>query len=246
MARKVRILNIDMLSITQQQLLRRLTSGTIFTPNVNHLVTLQYDREFYNAYAAADWVVCDSRIVYFMQKLFRPALPETIPGSTFFHEFCRYHHDDEQCRIFILGGEPGVAERARRNINSRIGRDIVVGTSAAMVNGGMTAEENDAIIRDISQSGATVLAVCLGAPKQEIWIHRNRHRLPGVRIFMALGGTVDFEANNKRRAPMVWRTIGAEWLYRFLHEPRRLFKRYFIHDPRFFYYYLAYKLKIKK
>ncbi len=243
MASKVRILNIDVLRITEAELLRQFKSGVLFTPNINHMVKLQHDRDFYNAYTDADWVVCDSRILYFMSKLLKHPLPEAIPGSTFFRHFCDYHRDDAECRIFIMGGKPGVAEKARANINRRIGREIVVGYGSPIIsidaeNALGNSDQTDETIDSINRSGATVLAVCLGAPKQEIWIHRNRHRMPGVKLFMALGATVDFEAQTRRRAPMLMRKLGMEWLYRFVHEPRRLFKRYFIQDPRFFLYFM--------
>ncbi len=226
--------------ITQQQLLRQLNSGVLFTPNIDHWVKLQHDPELRKAYAAADWVVCDSRIVYFLSRWLEHPLPQAIPGSTFFRSYCDCHATDPDCKIFILGGEPGVAERARDNINRRIGREIVVGTYSPAMHFEHEPAANDAIIRQISQSGANVLAVCLGAPKQEIWIHRHRHRLPGIRVFMALGATVDFEAGKIKRAPALWRRAGMEWLYRFLQEPRRLFRRYFISDPRFFIYFLRF------
>lgn len=238
MAATAKILNIDMLRVTQHELLRQLRRGVLYTPNVDHLVKLQHDAAFRRAYADADWVVCDSRIVYFMSKLLKHPLPEAIPGSTFFHNFCDYHRDNPTCKIFILGGSPGVAERARDNINRRIGREIVVGTASPVIETDTAAHDDNDLILAIRRSGATVLVVCLGSPKQEIWIHRNRRLLPEVDIFMALGATVDFEANVKKRAPEIWRKCGMEWLYRFLQEPRRLFKRYFIHDPRFFYYFL--------
>lgn len=232
-----------MLRITKQRLLRRLRRGVLFTPNIDHLVRLQHDPEFYRAYAGAEWVVCDSRIVYFLSKLLKHPLPEAIPGSSFFHNFCDYHRSDPECKIFIIGGRPGAAQRAQVNINRRIGREIVVGTASPICDNDGISEDNDNLLSAIRLSAANVVAVCLGAPKQELWIHRNRHLLPDVDIFMALGATVDFEANIKKRAPEIWRKSGMEWLYRFLQEPRRLFKRYFIHDPRFFYYFLRFLIK---
>ena len=79
-----------------------------------------------------------------------------------------------------------------------------------------------------------MVLVGVGAPKQEKWIMAHRHKMPGVRLWMALGATIDFEAGNVSRAPAWMQKICMEWFYRFLKEPRRMFRRYFIDDVRFF------------
>ena len=79
----IKILNIDILSLTQKELLERLDKGVVITPNVDHLVKLQRDREFYEIYQQAEWVVCDSKILYLLSKLLKHPLPEAIPGSSF-------------------------------------------------------------------------------------------------------------------------------------------------------------------
>lgn len=78
-----------------------------------------------------------------------------------------------------------------------------------------------------------VLAVCLGAPKQEKWIYRYRDKLPSVNIFLAIGATINFEAGRKQRAPQWISNLGFEWLHRLTHEPGRLWKQYTIDDIPF-------------
>ena len=229
------MLNIDIQRIRQQELLEQLHEGIVFTPNVDHLVKLQKDEEFYKAYQQADYVVCDSRILFFFSKLRKQAIPETISGSTFFHEYCRYHRDDELTRVFILGGKEGIAEKAKERINSSLNSNIIVGAHAPSFH--IDEEESREIAQLINDSGANVVLVALGAPKQEKWIVKYRHLMPQVKTWLALGATVDFEAGTLKRAPECWRTLGLEWFYRFLQEPRRLFKRYFIDDMRFFWYF---------
>ena len=86
----------------------------------------------------------------------------------------------------------------------------------------------------------------VGAPKQEKWIVKYRQQMPNVNLFLALGATIDFEAGTLQRAPKVWQKIGLEWLFRFLREPRRLFRRYFIDDIKFFYFFAKQLLGIYK
>ncbi|NER31345.1 MAG: WecB/TagA/CpsF family glycosyltransferase, partial [Symploca sp. SIO1C4] len=86
----------------------------------------------------------------------------------------------------------------------------------------------------------------VGAPKQEKWICKYKSKLPQIKIFMAIGATIDFEAGNINRAPKWVSEVGMEWLYRLLSEPQRLWKRYLVDDPLFFWLILKQKLKLYK
>lgn len=231
---KARILNIDVLAITQDELLRDLKKGVLITPNLDHLVKLQKDREFYEIYQQAEWIVCDSTILYYCSKLLKTHLPDVIPGSSFFTEFYRYHAADENCKIFLLGAMEGVAEKAREKINAAIGREIVIGAHSPSYGFEKKPDEIEDIIKIVNESGANVVLVGVGAPKQEKFIMKYKDRMPGVDIWMALGATIDFEAGNISRAPVFMQKCAMEWLYRFFKEPRRMFRRYFMDDMKFF------------
>ena len=241
-----RILNIDILSLAQQELLEQLDKGMLITPNVDHLVKLQSDKEFYEVYQKAEWVVCDSKILYLLSKLLKHPLPEAIPGSSFFTSYYLYHKDDPNCRIFLLGAKEGVAKKAMERINEKVGRKMVVGAHSPSFGFEKNIEECHKLVEMVNRSGANVLLVGVGAPKQEKWIMKYRSQMPSVDLFMALGATIDFEAGTLSRAPQLWQKLGMEWLYRCLKEPRRLFKRYFIDDMQFFYYFAQQLLGIYK
>ena len=189
-----RILNIDILSLTQQDLLGRLDKGILVTPNVDHLVKLQSDKEFYDVYQQAEWVVCDSKILYLLSKLLKRPLPEAIPGSSFFTSYYMYHKDDPNCRIFLLGAMDCVAQKAMERINEKVGRQIIVGAYSPSYGFEKKEEENQMIYEKINRSGANVVLVGVGCPKQEKWIFSHKGNMPDVRIWMALGATIDFEA----------------------------------------------------
>lgn len=242
----VNILNVAIQATTQDELLRSLKRGVLVTPNVDHLVKLQRDKEFYDVYQGAEWVVCDSKILYLLSKLLRHPLPEAIPGSNFFTSYYMYHKDDPDCKIFLLGAMDGGAQKAMERINEKAGRRIVVGAHSPSYGFEKNEEECGELVRIVNESGANVLLVGVGAPKQEKWIMKYRDRMPGVDVFMALGATIDFEAGTLKRAPVLWQKMGLEWLYRCLKEPKRLFKRYFIDDMQFFYYFMQQLLGIYK
>lgn len=243
---ETKYLNINILNLTQKELLKNLKKGVLITPNIDHLVKLQHDREFYDVYQKAEWVVCDSKILYLLSKLLKHPLPQAIPGSSFFTAFYQYHKDDPDCKIFLLGAKEGIADRAMERINKKVGRAIVVGAHSPSYGFEKNEEECRELVDIVNKSGANVLLVGVGAPKQEKWIMKYRDSMPGLKIFMALGATIDFEAGTLKRAPLFWQKIGMEWLYRVLKEPKRLFKRYFVDDMTFFYYFAKQLLGIYK
>lgn len=241
-----RILNIDALLITEQELLEQLHEGVLITPNLDHMVKLQKDYGFYRCYQEAEWVVCDSRILWLCSKLLEKPFPEPIPGSSFFTHFYEYHKDDPNCKIFLLGAMDGVALKAQERINAKVGRSIVVGAYSPSYGFEKKEQENHEIYKMIEASGANVVLVGVGAPKQEKWIMAHKDKMPSVKIWMALGATIDFEAGNIKRAPKIFQKLALEWLYRIFCEPKRMIKRYFGDDLIFFYYLLKQVLGIYK
>ena len=235
---RIKILNAALDNISQDELLKQLKQGVLVTPNVDQIVKMQYDKEYFDIVKRAEWCVCDSKILYLSAKLLGTPLPEAIPGSSFFPAFYEYHKNDENCKIFLLGAMDGVAQKAMERINNKVGREIVVGAYSPSYGFEKKQDENEKIYRLINESGANVVLVGVGCPKQEKWIDKHKAQMPGVDVWMALGATIDFEAGNIKRAPIIWRKLYMEWFYRFLQEPKRMYKRYFIDDPKFFWYLL--------
>lgn len=232
----VTCLNTAIDNISLKELLVNMNSGFLVTPNVDHLVKLQKDKEFYDVYQSADWVICDSKIVGLALRFLRSPIKEVIPGSSFFPAFCEFHKNNENVRIFLLGAAEGVALKARENINKKIGREIVVGAHSPSYGFEKNLIECNEIIDIINSTDATVLLVGVGAPKQEKWIYHNRNKLNKIKLFLPLGATIDFEAGNVKRAPIFFQKFALEWLYRIFQDPKRLVKRYLFDDLPFFYY----------
>lgn len=242
----MKILNINILSIELNDFLHQLDKGVIFTPNVDHLVKLQKDIEFYKAYENSDWIICDSKIVSLASKFLNNPIKEVIPGSSFLPAFYEFHKNNNDIKIFLLGAAEGVAIQAMENINKKTGRKIVIDAYSPSFGFEKDNEECLKIVELIKNSEATVLVVGVGAPKQEIWINKYKDYLPNIKIFMALGATIDFEAGNVKRAPAFFQKFYLEWFYRLIQEPKRLWKRYLVDDMSFFYYIFKQKLGLYK
>ncbi|MDJ0571210.1 MAG: WecB/TagA/CpsF family glycosyltransferase [Pleurocapsa sp. MO_192.B19] len=226
----VDFLNVSIHNITTNELLEDLNhhGGVVVTPNVDHLVKIQSDRELLQAYYHSNYRVCDSKILQYISFLLGNPIKEKISGSDLFPAFYEYNKYNEDIRIFLLGAQEGVAQQALVNINQKVGREIIVAAHSPSFGFEQNERECQEIIERINHSGATVLAVGVGAPKQEKWIAKYREQLPQVKIFLAIGATIDFEAGHIKRSPKVMSEMGLEWLYRLSSEPNRLWKRYLV------------------
>lgn len=238
---RIRILNVEIDNISQEELLEQLKRGVLVTPNVDDIMKHQRDEEFHRYASQAEFCVCDSKIVLLASKFLGKPLKEAIPGSGFFPKYCEYHKDDDT-KIFLLGAKEGVGEKAKRRINQRIGREIVVGSYSPPFGFEKDEKECEHIVEILSKSSANVVLVGLGNPKQTKWIYKYKDRLSNIDVFLALGATIDFEAGNVKRAPKLVQKLALEWLYRLYKEPKRMYRRYLIEDMPFFWLLLKQKL----
>lgn len=231
---KVRILNLEIDNLSKLEFLQKLQSGVVFTPNVDHLIKLQEDPEFLQAYSVSDYKVCDSQILLYASKFLGTPIKEKISGSDLFPAFYNYHKNNPEIKIFLLGAGIGIASKAQNEINRKTGRNIIVDSYSPPFGFEKDEQECQNIINMINRSGATVLVIGVGAPKQEKWVCKYKSMLPDIKIFMALGATIDFEAGNLKRSPKWMSEVGLEWLFRIFCDPKRLWKRYLIDDLPFF------------
>jgi N-acetylglucosaminyldiphosphoundecaprenol N-acetyl-beta-D-mannosaminyltransferase len=240
-----RLLNAWVDALTIPEIIERLDEGMLFTLNPDHLYHLQRNADFAAAYADAALVSSDSKYVYWALGLIGRPIKCKTSGSDIVPAFYHHHAVNPDMKIFLLGAKPGIAQIALERINRKIGRDIVVGALGPSFNFISNENETTEAIDMINASGATCLIVGLGAPKQEVWMHRNRHRMPGVRIYMGIGAVIDYEAEAVSRAPGWMNRNGLEWVYRMVTEPRRYWRRYF-RTMEFFWLVAADWLKIYK
>ena len=239
----VEMLNVSLDNLSTDEVLEKLKSGgMVVTPNIDHMIKLQKDREFYQIYQDADYRTCDSQIMVFLSRLTNRPIKERVSGSDLFPKFCDYYKNDEDMKIFLLGGRPGVPEAAQKNINHKVGRNMAIGAHSPSFGFEKNEDECQKIIQMINDSGATVLGVGVGAPKQEKWIYKYKNKLKNIKIFFAIGATIDFEAGYIHRSPAWMSDWGIEWIHRIASDPKRLWKRYLIEDMPFFWLMLKEQL----
>ncbi len=139
--------------------------------------------------------------------------------------------------IFLLGAKEGIAIKAADNLRKRYPGINIVGTSSGFFS------DSSAVVEEINKSGAELLIVGMGVPRQELWLADHQSKLETVKIAVAGGAILDFLSETVKRAPLWMQKAGIEWLYRFYQEPRRLFERYFIGNLKFLFAIFKYKKK---
>lgn len=242
---KVTILNVTFDNLTMKEAIQLISEkgGVVCTPNVDHLIKLQKCKPFYDIVKKADFVLCDSQIIVICSRFLGKPIKERIAGSDFFREFYMFNAKNERIKIFLLGGDTQeIANKAMENINKRVNRKIVVGAFSPPFGFEKDRTINEKIINLINNSDASVLVVGIGAPKQEKWIWENKEKLKKIKLFLALGATINMEAGIIKRPPKIISKIGFEWFFRMLQDPKRLIKRYLVDDMPFFYLIVKEKL----
>lgn len=213
------------------RLVRDGRGGTVFTPNVDHIVQAEHDATFRDAYLRTDLSLVDGTPVLWAAKLLGTPLPEKLSGSDMFDPLIE-RATVEGMRVVLLGGGPGIAELAAEKLRQRLPKVQIVDTLAPRIGLSATDEEREAVER-LMRAKADLIFVCLGAPKQELFSDRNRRALAPA-VLVCFGAAVDFAAGTMPRAPTWMSHMGLEWAFRLGREPRRLASRYLLRDPEFF------------
>lgn len=199
--------------------LRAMLAGSaqchVATPNNEALVEANRNEAFRSLLNRTALNLPDSTGVLWASRWLERPLPSRVTGVDTVTSLCATL--DASTPVFLLGAREGVAEQAAATLRSANPNLRVAGTFAG------SPKDADApdIVARVNASGAALLLVAYGAPAQELWIDKHLKDMPSVRVAIGIGGTFDFLAGTKKRAPAWMRRIGLEWLYRFVQEPSR-------------------------
>ncbi len=201
--------------------------ATIQFINAHCVNVLEHDAAYRAALTAADYLLPDGSGLAIAARLAGVEMGENLNGTDLFPQICA-EAAAAGVAIFLLGGQPGIAAAAAKTMRKRFPRLRIAGAR----HGYWTVAEQPGVIAEINESGAAILLVGLGVPRQEKWIASVRtDLLPAV--VMGVGGLFDYYSGVIPRAPRLLRVTGLEWVWRLMQEPRRLFLRYVLGNPVF-------------
>ncbi len=217
---RIRVLGVGFDNLTMDEaverglaMLEENKSHYVVTPNPEIVEVCREWSEVSQAVNGADMVLPDGSGIIKGAAMLNTPLKERTPGIEFAQNLMAELAKTDYS-LFLLGGKPGIAEKAAARLRERY-----PGLKIAGVHDGYFQEDAPVIMR-IWESGADVVFVCMGAPRQELWM-RNHGQETGARLLCGLGGSLDIFAGVSKRAPKFWCDHGLEWLYRLLKEPYR-------------------------
>lgn len=200
--------------------------GWVVTPNLDHLRRLERDREFRELYDEATVRVVDGTLLLWALALQRTPVPERVAGSDLISSLSAGAAQRRRS-VFLLGGNPGTAERAAEVLRARHAELTVAGVECPPEGFHKDALAMARLSRRLHEAKPDIVFVALGSPKQELVIRHLRHDRPEA-WWLGVGISFSFLAGEVRRAPPWMQRAGLEWLHRVAQEPRRLFRRYFV------------------
>lgn len=246
---RIKFMNTEIDNLTMQEALEAIDkliqenkSAYVVTPNVDHIVQLETNKELQDVYANASLILTDGKPLLWIAKWYGTPIKEKISGSDLFPLLCKMAAE-KGYKMFFLGAAEGVAAKAAENLSNRYKGLQVVGTYSPPYGFEKDQEEMAKIKKMIKEANPDILIVGLGCPKQEKFIYYNREEL-GVPISLGLGASFDFEAGNIKRAPRWMADHGLEWMYRITQDPKRLIKRYFVDDMKVLGMVIKYRTRV--
>ncbi|MBQ2841115.1 MAG: WecB/TagA/CpsF family glycosyltransferase [Oscillospiraceae bacterium] len=204
---------LDEAAALAEKMLEEESNHMAVTPNAEIAYMAAHDVELGRIINSADLVVADGIGVVYASRIYGTPVKQKVPGVELGERILSLAAEKGKM-VFFLGAKPGVAELAASKISERYPGIVFAG-----IRDGYFKNDED-VIDEINKSGADILFVCLGAPKQELWMAKNRDKL-NVRLMLGLGGSLDSYAGTVKRAPDIFIKLGLEWFYRLIKEPKR-------------------------
>lgn len=231
---KINVRGVLFDNVTMDQALRKSIDfinsnnlSTIYTPNAEIVQSCIENNDIMEIINSADMVIPDGAGVVLASRILKTPLKSKVAGCELAEKIAEYCSKNNK-KIFLLGSNPetidkngvkilSTADKAAEKLKMKYNGLIICGTA----DGYFDPKDNDEIIEKINNSSADVVFVCLGAPRQEKWIHAFKSRI-NAKLMIGLGGSLDVFAGEVKRAPDIFIKLNLEWLYRLIKQPQRL------------------------
>lgn len=197
---------------------KRIAAGeqsTVIAVNPEKVITAGRDPLVKELINESTYQIADGIGMIIASKLKKGQLKERVTGVDMMGRLLQFAADEGH-GVFFYGAKEEVVRTAKEKLEAKIPNLRVAGYANGYV------QDQEALVQAIRESGATLLFVALGSPRQELWIKENRPKLPNVKVFQGVGGSFDVYSGKVKRAPAFYRKFGLEWLYRLMKEPKRL------------------------
>jgi N-acetylglucosaminyldiphosphoundecaprenol N-acetyl-beta-D-mannosaminyltransferase len=211
----------------------------------SHFIDLYYlDSEFAEALNHCEIIVPDGMPLLWIAKAVNRKLESRITGRELFPKLCEFAAAN-QLSVYLFGDTEETLRRTADALKQKFPTIVIAGYYSPSFPFVLGSAEDERAVEMINQSNADLVFVALGAPRQEVWMYRNRKRLK-VKAMVGLGASFRFFIGKSSVAPDIVQRMGLEWFWRLLHEPRRLWYRYTVGNVRFLFHSLRYIARVWK
>ena len=245
MNKKINFLRIPIDAITMQETLERVENAIIANKQIHHtvvnagkVVLMQTDKELAKSVIDADIINADGKAVVWAANFLGQKLPERVSGIDLMEELVKRSFENRY-KCFFFGAKEEVVTKLVDIYKEQYSNDIIAGYR----NGYYDKSQEENIANKIADSGASILFVAMTSPKKEIFLNTFKKQLQNINFIMGVGGSFDVIAGKVKRAPPWMQDLGLEWFYRFLQEPKRMWKRYLVGNSKFI--WLVFKAYLK-
>jgi len=205
--------------------------------NAGKIVSMQNDLQLRQSVNDSDLINADGQAVVWASKILNKPLKERVAGIDLMENILELANNNKY-KIFFLGAKEEIVKAVIEKYTKQFSKDIIAGYR----NGYFNKEDETKIATEISKSGANILFVAISSPTKENFLYNNKKLLKNVNFIMGVGGSFDVVSGKVKRAPVWMQNSGLEWFYRFIQEPKRMWKRYLIGNSKFIYLVLKEKL----
>jgi N-acetylglucosaminyldiphosphoundecaprenol N-acetyl-beta-D-mannosaminyltransferase len=213
--------NLDMAGVVRhaERMIEQQQQCTIFAMNPEKAVAARESAELFECLSSAGLLIADGIGIILASRIQGVAFKERVPGSELMPKLCEMAAKNGHS-VFLFGAKETVNKQAASELERRYPGLNVAGRK----NGYVDEAGTPALIEEINASGAKLLFVALGSPRQEQWMYQYKNQLDTF-ILQGVGGTFDVISGNVKRAPALWRAAHLEWLYRLLSQPKRFVRQ---------------------
>jgi len=196
--------------------------------NAGKIVLMQNNKDLEKSVVEADIINADGQAVVWAANLLGHNIPERVAGIDLMEKLIEISYTNNY-KCYFLGAREKVVQKLILIYKKKYSEKIIAGYR----NGYFLEKEEEDIAKKISKSGANILFVAITSPKKEIFLNKYKYHLKNINFIMGVGGSFDVIVGKTSRAPLWMQNIGMEWFFRFIQEPRRMWKRYLVGNSKF-------------
>jgi N-acetylglucosaminyldiphosphoundecaprenol N-acetyl-beta-D-mannosaminyltransferase len=244
---KINILNTTIHNLSMKETLALVSQAISENKQLHHvvvnagkIVAMQKDEALRKSVNESDIINADGQAVVWAAKILGKPLKERVAGIDLMENLVELAHQQNH-KIFLLGAKEEVVRKVSEIYQEKYNTKLIVGYR----NGYFTREDEPQIAQQIANSGAQMLFVAITSPIKENFLYNHRELLKNVPFVMGVGGSFDVVSGLTKRAPVWMQNAGLEWFYRFLQEPKRMWKRYLVGNSTFIWLVLKEKFSSK-